>query len=197
MRLMQTMPRAERGVALAISLVLLVVLTILGVATLSGSRINEKITSNAQQKAIAFEGAESAINSVWSVNALLDAVRAIPESDYQAPPPIPQQAIGTELSADLAQTSGADTTVNIAANVSVQFCGEDTRTLGTTLTAEEGGPVQLVQWLVNVNGVATIANSRTRADHVQRGSITGPRTDRQSVCVAPGIQRASATAGGE
>jgi len=49
----------QEGVALVVSLVLLVAVTILGITTLSGTRLNHKITSNSQNKAIAFEVAES------------------------------------------------------------------------------------------------------------------------------------------
>jgi len=177
----------QRGVALAISLVLLVAMTILGVATLSGTRLNEKITSNAQQKAIAFEVAESAINSAWSVGSLVRSVKKIPASQFNGPDPVTASDLVPTLSKEFDQKNdkGAKV-VDIGVDVTVQYCGESPLPDGSNLSADESD-VQLVGLLFDVNGMAEIENSNTRADHVQRGSLVRPKTGRTGDCVIPGV----------
>ena len=53
--------RAERGVALVVSLVLLVVLTLLAVVGMSGSTLEIAMAGNAQYQENAFEAAEAAV----------------------------------------------------------------------------------------------------------------------------------------
>ena len=177
----------QQGVALAISLVLLVAMTILGVATLSNTRLNEKITGNAQQKAISFEVAESAIYSAWSVDALMDIVEQIPVAQYNDPDPIEPAGLAASLSADLDQKNDDNVNVvDVDVELTIQYCGESVLPDGSNLSADESD-VQLVGLLFDVNGVAEIDNTNTRADHVQRGALVRPKTGRTGDCVIPGM----------
>lgn len=175
----------QRGVALAISLVLLVAMTIIGVATLSGTRLNERIASNAQQKAIAFEVAESAIHSAWTVAELMNAIDQIPAAEFNNPAPISPPGMGTALSSALDQTNSNGTSVDVAADVTIQYCGEQILPSGSSLSADES-KLQLVGLLFDVNGVADIQNSNTAADHIQRGSLIRPKSGRTGNCTVPG-----------
>ena len=172
----------EQGVALVISLVLLVTMTILGVTTLSGTRLNEKRIANAQQKSIAFEVAESAIASVWDRTSLTTAITSDSADGGDDP--------GAVLSAD--SDTGLNTDFNhlhdgkgmaVEGELSVQYCGE-TIPMGSSQSADESD-VQLVFMLIDVNSVARIANTSTRADHVQRGAVTSVKTNRTGNCPAP------------
>ncbi|NND92740.1 MAG: hypothetical protein HKN42_17935 [Granulosicoccus sp.] len=174
--------RRERGVALAISLVLLVAMTILGVATLSGTRLNEKRTANAQQKSIAFEVAESAIASVWDKAYLSKSVTSDPNNSGNDPVPVPAPDADTGISSEFDQ-GNADRGVDIDGTLTVQYCGE-TAPVGSDLNADESA-TQFVYMLIDVNSVVQIANSSTRADHVQRGAATSARTNRTGNCPAP------------
>lgn len=172
----------ERGVALVVSLVLLIAMTILGVATLSGTRLNEKRTSNAQQKSIAFEVAESAIASVWSAQYLISALTSNPTDSGNDPMAITSPDADTGLSADFDQlTDGKG--VNIDGELSVQYCGE-VDPVASDLNADLSAP-QMVFLLVDVNSVARVANTRTEADHLQRGAVTSVKTNRSGNCPAP------------
>lgn len=181
--------QAQQGVALAISLVLLVAMSVIGITTLAGTRLNEKVTSNAQQKAIAFEVAESAINTVWNVDEMIASIDQIPDADYDAPGPYEPPGIGVELSQDFDQVRDTSTTVNISGEVSIRVCGESIILLptGTEVTADSSSTTAFASVLFDVNGVATIANSAARADHLQRGAIDRPATGRSGACVVPGI----------
>jgi len=175
----------QEGVALAISLILLVALTILGVATLSSTRLNEKITSNAQQKAVAFEAAESAINTVWVDPVLvMESVVAGGVGQYTDPPPVFPDGFEPELSKSFDQTNDKGTSIDISSSVSIQYCGESSLPVGTELSADQS-QIRMVALLFDVNGVATISGSNASADHVQRGFTPVPETFRSGDCQVP------------
>ncbi|MBX2839925.1 MAG: hypothetical protein KTR35_23925 [Gammaproteobacteria bacterium] len=176
----------QKGVALAISLILLAALTILGVATLTGTRLNEKITSNAQQKAIAFEVAESAIHSVWTVDDIMTQIDAIPASEYNNPAPVVPPGLAPLLSANFDQTNSFGTSVDLSAAVSVQYCGEAITPESSEMSANES-KIQYAGMLADVNGISNIQASNTLADHVQRASITRPKSGRLAACSPPGV----------
>lgn len=172
----------EQGVALVISLVLLITMTILGVATLSGTRLNEKRTANAQQKSIAFEVAESAIASVWNKAYLTTAITSNPADSGNDPAAVMSADEDTGMITDFDQLHDGKG-VNIEGTLSVQYCGE-TIPIGSSQSADES-KMQLAFILIDVNSVAGIANTSTRADHVQRGALTSVKTNRSGNCPAP------------
>jgi len=168
---------SQKGVALVVSLVLLIALTIIGVATLNGTRLNEKITSNAQQKAIAFEVAESAIASVMDQAYLKELVGSDPENTGNNPAPVTSDPADTGIDSDYDQTDGSRN-LNADGTVTVQYCGIKAP-VGSGLNSDESS-ARFVSVLLDINGVATIANSSTRADHMQRvtvvAAVKGNRT---------------------
>lgn len=178
-------PAKQQGMALAVSMVLLVAMTIVGVATLSSTRLNEKVASNAQQKAISFEAAESSIATMWGVTELLGTLELIPDGVYDDPEAVIPPGLEAQLSEDFDQTNGFGTSVDIDASVNVQYCGELSRPVGTSASADES-QVQLAGILFDVNGVASIGGSKARSDHVQRGYIVRPKTGRSGDCTVPG-----------
>lgn len=172
----------QQGVALVISLVLLVTMTILGVATLSGTRLNEKRTANAQQKAIAFEVAESAISSVWNKAYLSTAVTSNAADSGDNPAAIMSADTDTGILTEFDQLKDGKG-ANIEGTLSVQYCGEAVP-IGSSQSADESR-MQLVFMLIDVNSIARITNTSTRADHVQRGAVTSVKTNRSGSCPAP------------
>jgi type IV pilus assembly protein PilX len=54
-------PRRQRGVVLAVSLILLLLLTILAITASTSSSLQERMASNAQESNIAFQASESAL----------------------------------------------------------------------------------------------------------------------------------------
>lgn len=179
-------PARQEGMALAISLILLVAMTIVGIATMSGTRLNEKITSNSQQKAISFEAAESSIGTVWTVDDLLESVDEIPDGVFNNPDKVAPDGLASLLSADFDQTNANGVSVDIDAAVTIQFCGETSLHTGTSLSADES-KLQMAGAVFDVNGVASIAGSKARSDHLQRGYIIRPKTGRTGACVTPGV----------
>lgn len=178
--------KKQQGVALAISLLLLVAMTILGVSTLTGTRLNEQITSNSQQKAITFEAAESAISTVSDASQMMDAVEQFPVTPYNNPTKIERVDLDPQLSSDYDQVNGTKTTVDVAAEVSIKYCGESVLTEGSSLSADES-KLQMVGLLFDINGEASVDNSKARSDHLQRGRLVRPKSGRTGNCVIRGL----------
>ena len=174
--------------ALAVSLVLLVVMTIVAIATLSGTRLNERMASNAQQKAISFEAAESAIGATWTVDAMLDSLDEIPINEFNNPQPITPTGLNAQLSTAFDQTapSGSGLSVDITASASIQFCGETQLPTGSDLNADES-KMQYAGAMFDVNGTGRVAGSKAFSDHSQRGYVIRPKTGRKGNCTTPGI----------
>ena len=181
-----TQAKKQQGVALAISLLLLVAMTIIGVSTLTGTRLNEQITSNAQQKAITFEAAESAISTVWAADEMMDAVEQFPNTPYHDPIAIQRDDLYMQLSSDYDQTQGIKTTVDVAADVSIKYCGESVLPEGSHLSADES-KLQMVGLLFDINGNASVNNSKSRSDHLQRGILVRPKSGRTGDCIIRGL----------
>lgn len=177
----QRSERSERGVALVVSLILLVAMTVLGVATLSGTRLNEKITSNAQQKAMAFEVAESAIAAVWHKDYVNKVLISDLADNGDDPAAIVSPDIDTGIQSGYNQ-SYATGGVGFDGELSIQYCGEMAN-VGSDRNADESGS-QFVYRLFDVNSVVSIDSSSSQADHVQRGASTALKTQRTGACPA-------------
>lgn len=172
---------AQRGVALVVSLVLLAAMTIVGVATLSGTRLNEQMASNSQQKSVVFEAAESAIESVVNYDDLFAAITSDTNASFDNPDLVPLPDSSSMLKDGYDLTTGGKG-IDIEGTLSVQYCGE-TQPLGTSLDASlDGGALTAV--LVDVNGIATVSNSSATADHLRRVAFTMPQTGRTGNCTA-------------
>jgi len=72
-----SMRAAQRGVALVVSLVLLLVATLIGLASVRGTNLQERMTANMYDRSLAFQRAESALRAAedaittnWQVDAL-------------------------------------------------------------------------------------------------------------------------------
>lgn len=65
------LPKSQRGAALIMALVFLVILTILGVTAMSGASLEEKMAGNLKEQTVAFEAAETAVTSGEGVLAAL------------------------------------------------------------------------------------------------------------------------------
>ncbi len=58
---MNSLPANERGATLVVALILLVLISLIGVATLKSATLVEKMSSNDYQKSITFQASESAV----------------------------------------------------------------------------------------------------------------------------------------
>jgi type IV pilus assembly protein PilX len=67
-------PRKTRGAALAVSLILLVVITIVGLASIRGTSMQEHMSANMLDRELAFQSAESALRVAENLNPMVHAV---------------------------------------------------------------------------------------------------------------------------
>lgn len=180
-------PRSERGLALIVSLVLLVVSSVIAVAALSGTRLSERIAGNAQQKAIAFEAAESSVELGFQRDEVLAALPGSSIStDASEVVFVPMIKASLQADYDQSRAGPAGTpipSVNVEGELTIQFCGETPVPRGTSLSANLDDSSRMVGILFDVNGVATVDGSATKADHVQRGYLAGPATGRGGSCI--------------
>lgn len=173
----------QSGAALVISLILLVAMTILGIAALNTTRITEKVSSNAQQKAIVFETAESVLNSMSAADDFQDRLRASRTSNLE-PDAVPQTEVTTVLNTALDQENTFGTSVDVTATAEIQFCAEKPKD-GTERNADQSqNGLTGVQYDVRAN--SQIASSKAAAEHVQRVAIDGIQFFSVGKCTAPG-----------
>jgi len=175
--------KKQTGAALAISLILLVAMTILGVATLNMTRVAEKVSSNAQQKAIVFETAESVINSMSSADDIQARLRASRTSNLE-PDAVLQTEETTILNSSLDQENKFGKSVDVSASAEIQFCAEKPRNGSEmNLDESENGTIG-VQF--DMRADSQIANSKAKAFHVRRVSIDGVQFYSVGKCKTPG-----------
>ena len=56
-------PRAQRGIALVVALILLVLITLMGLAAMHGTILQQKLASNLYDREVAFQSAEAAVRA--------------------------------------------------------------------------------------------------------------------------------------
>jgi len=99
-------PKSQNGVALVITLILMVMITIIGVASLRTTSLEEKMAANIQQSTRAFESAESGIRQattdVDNFSVYNDAQNpVIPSASPFTFPPNPSSASAITGTADI------------------------------------------------------------------------------------------------
>jgi len=173
----------QAGAALAVSLIMLVAMTILGVATLNMTRLSEKITSNAQQKAIVFETAESVLNTMYAADDFEDNLLASRTSNLE-PDAIIHAKETTVLNDSLDQENKFGKSVDVTAVAEIQFCAERPKD-GTEMNADlsTNGPIGIEY---DVRATSQIANSKAKAIHVRRVSKDGVQFHSVGKCKLPG-----------
>lgn len=101
--------KRQKGTALALSLLILLVLTIVGVASLSNTQMQERMSGNFNLQALAFEAASAGTSEAlkFGVESLLTTAPRCDEIDFASNPnPTLPQAIGAEQSLRMLQTQG-------------------------------------------------------------------------------------------
>lgn len=94
-------PRRQRGAALVVGLVLLLVMTLLGVTGISGNTLDLVMAGNTQHSQDAFEAAESAIQAEVLRGPLDDIEVPRVTEDYQFAPGVSADATTTYSSTQL------------------------------------------------------------------------------------------------
>ncbi len=178
----------QQGMALLVSLVLLVISSLLAVATLSGTRLSERVAGNEQQKSIAFEAAESAVEQGYQIGVVQ---MALPPSivDRATSRPVEIADINTRLSTDYDQFKTAPNGrevqfVDIEGSLTVQYCGEFVLPEGTDLSVNLDDSSRKTGLMFDINSVVAIDGDAASSDHMVRGYFAGPATGQTGSCVS-------------
>jgi len=176
----------QNGVALAVSLILLVAITVVVLAAMSGSKLNEKVASNSQQKAISFEAAESSIGTYWVGEAVRTLLRSDDIMQFNNPGAITPPGSTEKLSRDFDQMNESNTAlvVDITGELTFQYCGETLLPKGNSLNVDESDR-QMVGTMFDINAATSLAGSHAKSNHLQRGYIMSPKTGRTGSCTTP------------
>lgn len=81
----------ERGVALIVVLILLLIVTLLGLASLRGTLLEERMSANLYDRSLAFQAAESALREAELQLSAVNAVSSFPASGctaWRCAPPV-------------------------------------------------------------------------------------------------------------
>ncbi len=173
-------PHQQQGVALAISLIFLILITIIGVTSIRTTTMNELMAANAQQKSMTFQVAESVIEGVWDTGYILKNTPA----QLQNPP---AQVLDKDINNVPFNTmfdvpaNGTSAAIDINAEATLQYCGEDFKLLGYQQSADESTPA-FVAHIYSIHGVGDVAAANASADHDQRGFLVRPETGRTGNC---------------
>lgn len=87
---MRAVPRREqRGVALVVSLILLVLATLIGLASVRGTNLQERMSANMYDRSLAFQRAESALRAAEEAIRLNGAIADLKGVDCSAAAGVP------------------------------------------------------------------------------------------------------------
>lgn len=170
----------QQGVALAVSLIFLVLITIIGVTSMRGTTMNEMMTANVQQKSSTFQVAESVIESVWTVPFILEHTPE--ELDSLDEEYIHRDTNNLRFN-DLFDVPGTVdiTGVNFDAHATLQYCEESHNTIGESQGIGDNDGTT-VNHIYSIHGEANLATTNAQADHDQRGYIKRPAVGRTGNC---------------
>lgn len=148
----------QRGSALIVSLLILLVLTIIGVTALNSTVMEEKMSSNFQTGNTAYQAAESAVNQTFanianSFNLVADAITAKQTADSTGNSPIWPTMPQTVL--DNGGFAGADPDANDQSTLDATVSY-----IGTTHCP--GFSTRFVGYVVNVEGQGSVGNVSRR-----------------------------------
>jgi type IV pilus assembly protein PilX len=175
-----TTPQKQQGVALAVSLIFLVLITIIGVTSIRSTTMNELMAANAQQKSTTFQIAESVIEGVWDTGYILKNT----PTDLTNPPADVLDKDMNDIPFNTmfdVPANGTTAAINVTANATLQYCGEDFKLIGYQQSADESQPA-FVAHIYSIHGIGNLAAAHASSDHDQRGYLVRPEAGRTGNC---------------
>lgn len=163
----------QQGVVLVISLLLLLVITLVGISSLSTTVLEEKMTSNMQAKHVVFQAADSLVEEAVDDTDFLWA--AYTKGINPATPELLQS--DSELYASFLQdASGDPVPIPLSTKeVSAEFKG-NTVPIGANATSLRLGSSAYQLYHYNLEGTAELADQNARAVHAQGAHLKGAST---------------------
>ncbi len=173
-------PKQQQGVALAVSLIFLVLITIIGVTSIRSTTMNELMAANSQQKSTTFQIAESVIEGVWDTGYIL---KKTPAQLVDPPADVLDKDLNDVPFNNMfdVPANGTTAAIDVTANATLQYCGEDFKLIGYQQSADESSPA-FVAHIYSIHGVGQITAAKASADHDQRGYLVRPEAGRTGNC---------------
>lgn len=173
-------PKQQQGIALAVSLIFLVLITIIGVSSIRGTTMNELMSANAQQKSTTFQIAESVIEGVWDTGYIL---KNTPTQLNNPPADVIDKDLNDVPFNNMFDMPayGSTAAIDVNANATLQYCGEDFKLMGYQQSADESTPA-FVAHIYSIHGVGELPAANASADHDQRGFLVRPEAGRTGNC---------------
>lgn len=147
---MQISIQKQSGVALVVGLIVLLIMTLLGITSMSATTTELKIAGNLQSQNYAFQNAESAYKAVKGKQ-----FAAIPESTWTS-----QNALTVATLATSPVTGGS---VNTGLNITYQGCNNTVAGSDVTQVDSEGNNIMSNAYVHNVQMSATFVNASGNA----------------------------------
>jgi len=158
-----SLPRRQRGAALVTGLLIMIVMTLIGIAAMESSIIQTNLATNSQLNTIGFQTTEATLARAASYTYLSDAMA---NRTLGSTLPPPQQPI--QISID----SKSGKTVNVTPNGQVDFCGTLRPDLieGLSLDADQSVTNNALSRYVFDLTAATNVGGQASTQHTQRSS---------------------------
>lgn len=162
-----SMPTRQRGAVLAVSLILLLVLTLLGVTAMQSTMLQERMAGNAREISMAFQAAEAALRD--GENALI-ALTTRPAPCSTAPCAVWQRGVLGDPAVQAAawwttngQEYGVEATQEITQGVheDPHFIIEELGFVPDSLTVGHGVPVGRNYYRTAAHGISASQTSRS------------------------------------
>lgn len=135
-------PATQRGVALVMAMIMLLILTLLGVAAMSTATLEEKMAGNIQEQTRAFEAAESGINSILADSGVLNPSGTVTKTYSYAG----MSGSATVVSSFISFSPPSRTSIGSASGTNtVQMADFDIQSTGKTPTSAKSVNYQGVQ----------------------------------------------------
>ena len=147
--------KQQQGAVLAISLIILLVITIVGLSSMSTTTLEEKMAQNFQADTVTFQGAESAITEGVEDIAFLNDVFAA------GPDPVTPTSMNVTYSKP-----------SVTLSLQGEYQEKTART-GEAADTVRQGAAGLNLYHYSITGGASLSNSSVRAQHVQGAYLQG------------------------
>jgi type IV pilus assembly protein PilX len=163
----------QQGAALVVGLIVLLIMTILGVASMSATTTELKIANNLQTKNFAFQAAETATVAISDTTSAVAAIKAIDWGSDNPSPPLP----------DIVTTTVASGTASASANIRYVGCMNTPINFEISSGDQEGGSSAYKALVHDIDVNATVTSGIRTVG--QAHTVTGVQTVRPGCPVVP------------
>lgn len=166
--------KRQQGVVLVISLLLLLVITLVGISSLSTTTLEEKMTSNMQAKHVVFQAADADIEEGVDDTDFLWAAytRGLDPANLET------LSLDLDVNASFAEDANGDAiAIDLSTNqVTAEFKG-NTVPVGDNATSLRMGASGYQLYHYYLEGTAELIDQNARAVHVQGAYLKGASTN--------------------